>query len=711
MRSSLLKQIFLLLGGIVIALIVTLFFYRNYVPSGITNNFFFLIIYLQFFILLALGLIVGRKTAKLFFDRRIKTLGAKLRTRLVLALLSVALIPTLLLYIVASGLLNNAFDGWFGSRVEGAIEASVLLSRRNFLELKQNVNRISEDLQLELTKKEYLFQKERLESLRTFIEEFRKIKGLFSIVLFSRDEKVLMSVEHPASEIESFKEPAINPEIIKSALSGRKQISSDLEEAGQYIRIATPVNSPSVKAFIISYRVDPELAEAFDLVKDSFANIGQLKVFKEPLQSSYTLTLVLVTACIMFAALWLAFTIANYIIGPIEDLVEATEEISKGNYDVRIEERGNDEISYLVKSFNRMTNDLETSREEVARRRILTDTIIENLTIGVISIDRDGIIQNINTSADKIYQLKDARGNPLDQLMTKDHYQQLAPILEKVNKLSHGEFADQEIVVKSHEKNYRIITLAGKILDAKGSWVGTLILFEDITELSKAQQMSAWREVARRIAHEIKNPLTPIQLSAQRLQKIFSDKDYNGLVKECVDNIVENVTSIKKLADEFSKFARMPAAEYQQVPINKFISEIVSSFANQYHEVTLRFIADDRLSDIEIDPEQFRRILINIFENAVSAIQEADARGKIDVRTVYNKQKNTCQIEVSDNGCGIINDNKMKIFDPYFTTKKNGTGLGLAIVSSIIADHQGQIEVIDNQPSGTKFLLELPVKR
>jgi two-component system nitrogen regulation sensor histidine kinase NtrY len=239
-----------------------------------------------------------------------------------------------------------------------------------------------------------------------------------------------------------------------------------------------------------------------------------------------------------------------------------------------------------------------------------------------------------------------------------------------------------------------------------------VVLLDDVTELSIAQSTLAWREVARRIAHEIKNPLTPLQLSAQRLQRLFADSELDELVRDLTLTIVEHVDSIKRLANEFSNFARMPAAEFREADLNQVLADVVMGYTDDSPAITLQFIPDSKLPRVICDSEQVRRILINLIDNAVAALRDADSKNpKIIIRTRFEKRRQVCFIEVADNGPGIAQGDKTRIFNPYYTTKKGGTGLGLAIVSSAVSDHHGRVSVADNAPRGAKFVIELPVQQ
>jgi len=274
-----------------------------------------------------------------------------------------------------------------------------------------------------------------------------------------------------------------------------------------------------------------------------------------------------------------------------------------------------------------------------------------------------------------------------------------------------SEVIERELVVTSGGRQLQIVCTAGQIVDAQKNWQGTVLIFDDITELVKAQHMSVWREVARRIAHEIKNPLTPIQLSAQRLEKIVGEGPQSEVVRECTATIVEHVASIKRLANEFSRFARMPTAEFHPTNLNALISDILAPYAESHPEIVFQLVADSRIPEVQMDAEQIRRVLINLVDNAVAALRgpHAGHEHRIVLKTAYDRRAKIVSFEVADNGPGIKDSDKARIFEPYFTTKVEGSGLGLAIVTSILSDHQGEIRVYDNQPGGAKFIVELPL--
>jgi two-component system nitrogen regulation sensor histidine kinase NtrY len=369
-----------------------------------------------------------------------------------------------------------------------------------------------------------------------------------------------------------------------------------------------------------------------------------------------------------------------------------------------------------------MTSDLKQSRDQAEDRRLFIETILADLAVGVIALaPPDNTVTSINPAAARILGIKDcasAIGLSFNDLLTPENAASLAPFIAAWNEADRREdaapVAEQEVRIFTAGRELRLLCTAGPIIGAAGLRLGTVLLFDDVTELSKAQQMAAWREVARRVAHEIKNPLTPIQLSAQRLARLLAGTQCGEVVAECTQTIVEEVDAIKRLANEFSRFARMPTAEFQSANLNLVISDVVALFAEKNPRIVFQFIADSGMPDLFMDREQVRAVLVNIIENAVLALREGAAAPvaadpKIVVKTSYSKKRKLATIEISDNGPGIVDSEKTRIFEPYYTTRKDGTGLGLAIVTSIITDHQGEIRVYDNPGGGAKFLIDFPL--
>jgi len=680
---------------------------------------------LNIVILCLLAFLIGRNIVKLVFDRRRKILGSKLRLRLVVAFVGLTLIPIIILFTLASGLLTRAMEGWFSPNVEDSVNGALEVARQHYNWMQEYVRRVSENLAVELRKSGW---SEQAPALQDYLEARRKEWGLFSISLLDARGKLIAEASNAIAVIDNFKEPPIETAALERALKHESDVTFEESESSQFVRSYVPLSrGDKARVLVTTLRISPELSQALATVNASYREYGQLKFFKRPLKTNYILTLAMITGLLLFSAVWFAFYIARELAVPIQRLAEATRSVAKGRYDVQIRERGDDEMAFLVRSFNQMTAEIRQSRRESERRRVYIETILANLAVGVIGIDRQQQVNSINAAAARSFSIDNinaAIGRPLMAVLRNDDYQQIQPLLEILEESSEEgrpapTIKERQIEVINQGRQLKILCTAGRIKDDVGQLIGYVLLFDDITELSRAQHMSAWREVAQRIAHEIKNPLTPIRLSAQRLSKLVSQEptDAGPKIVDCAQTIVEHVDSIKRLADEFSHFARMPRAEFKQGNLNSLISDAIAPFAQSHSEIIFQFIADNEMPEILMDAEQIRRILINLIDNAITALNSIppdtyapQAGPRIMIRSRYDRRRRIASFEISDNGPGIKNADKARIFEPYFSTKQGGTGLGLAIVTSIVSDHQGEIRVYDNQPCGAKFIVELPAR-
>jgi two-component system, NtrC family, nitrogen regulation sensor histidine kinase NtrY len=704
-------------------------------------------------IVFVLALIVGRNIFKILLEKKNSVFGSKLRIKLVYSLVGLTLIPTIILFVTSSGLINKVIEGWFNEQFEQSRNASLNIARRHYGLLKNHLTNATSAVRKQI--KEYPSESlifplaQTKDRFLQKLELIRKNNSLFSIRIFSADRALLYEVNHPTHILESFQEPSVSSDLIEKSLFNQEYPLYEEKEDTLFIRTYITVKKgKSIYPITVSLRIDPDLADSFKLVNESFRNNEKLRLFKKPIKSSYVLTLFILTLMILFGAVWIALYLARQIVTPIEKLALGTLQVSKGNYNIQIEGADEqDELGHLTKQFNQMVTELKRSRTELEERRKFTELILAYVNIAVISIDRQRLVRLVNKAAEKLFRLEPLNLSnelTLSQLLGEKESILIIELLctleenkENSTKSDHVNFVDAEIGFSSKHGELKLITTIGKIFDAEGVWTSSIVTFDDITELSKAQQLVAWREVAQRIAHEIKNPLTPIQLSAQRLEKIRVEKlfpneneknildeipvltstntEVNAKFKECTQAILENVSSIKKLADEFSKFARMPAAEFKETNLNNLLSEVLLNYTETGSKVTLQFIPESTLPNLILDSEQIRRVIINLLDNALDAFQEAEHelsevdQPKILIRTGFTPKKDSVYIEISDNGPGIAKKNRSKIFDPYFTTKEKGTGLGLSIVSTIITEHKGSIRVVENEPKGTKFIIEFKI--
>ncbi len=714
---SRLRKTVLLLVALAALILAGVYLERGDDAREATGNYTLLaVINLNLVLLCVLAFLIGRNVVKLVFDRKRRILGSALKLKLVFAFVTLTLIPTAILYVMASGLLTNAIEGWFGGQVEHAVEAALDVARVRFSELKSELRSEALEFRRRLEAIDDRLPPKELEAL---LEGERKARELFGIKIISQEGKILYDVHNAAALVDNLREPSPNGEAVQKALNSEITVLSKEKEGGQFIEAYSPLamKADTVVLLMIT-RVSPELVQALAQVSNAYKEYQQLKFFKGEHRSGYHLMLALVTGSILFAAIWTGFYVARIIAIPIQKLAEGTRSIASGNYDVTIEAGGDDEIGSLVQSFNKMAQDIKSSREVAERRRLYLETVLANLAVGVIALDRDGRVSAINGAATSLLGFEDdLTGNLISPSLEGEMYAGLRELLMEVERLpiiqeKGANIIERELLLERAGRELKIICTAGRIVGADAQVLGSLVLLDDITELAKAQSMAVWKEVAQRIAHEIKNPLTPIQLSAQRLQKLLGGSGGDSNVSESVQSIVENVDSIKRLANEFSNFARMPAAEFSTANLNVLLADALAPYAESHSNIVFQFIGDNRMPDVRVDREQIRRVVINLIENAVDSISkdsDLPQQGRVTIKSAYDRSTKTASFEVSDNGPGIKPGERSRIFDPYFTTKQKGTGLGLAIVSSIVSEHQGNIRLYDNNPRGAKFIVELPI--
>jgi two-component system nitrogen regulation sensor histidine kinase NtrY len=461
-----------------------------------------------------------------------------------------------------------------------------------------------------------------------------------------------------------------------------------------------------------------------DAIAKQYDEFRQIKSMKNPIKGGAYLFVAVVTVLILFGATWFGFYVARGITVPIQRLAEGTEAVAKGNLDIKIDVKATDEIGTLVQSFNRMTTDLRSNKSrleevnlsllqsniEIDQRRAYTEAVVDTIAAGVLSIDMTGLVTTFNPSAERILgiQGEQLRGRPVYEafkefslhLLQKAYDQML---VEQTDSLSMDG--------QTETPNGRLLTLGltiSRMQNDAGNDLGFVFVFEDRTEFIKAQKTAAWQEVAQRIAHEIKNPLTPIQLSAQRLRKKFFEKSsgFEEIFDQATGVIISEVTSLKGMVDEFSKYARMPLPDMKRQSLHDIIQKVISLYTGAHRDIEFILQLDEALPDFNCDPEQMRRVFVNLFDNALQAMND---RGRIWVTTGCDWRRHRAVVRVADNGIGIQAEDQKKLFVPYFSKKRTGTGLGLAIVHRIISDHNGTIHAENNHPQGALFRFDLPL--
>jgi two-component system nitrogen regulation sensor histidine kinase NtrY len=505
--------------------------------------------------------------------------------------------------------------------------------------------------------------------------------------------------------------------------SGDSSIET-LGGAGDFLHAAAVIRAADGKPKGIVVATDyltGEMASRSRRMTQAFEDYTQLRVLKRPLTGVYLSFFLMVTLMILVGATWMGLYMAKRITRPVQMLAAAAKEIGAGRLDQRVEPQSNDEFGSLVEAFNSMASELATSRRRVERstvdlerkhveveaRRRYIETILERITTGVVSVDASGAIATINSAAARLLSLtRQMVGQPAAAVFDRLDLQPLGKVLAGAGR-ERAEPAAYDIALARDGHEVHLAAVATALVGDSGTPEGVVLVLDDVTPLIRAQKVAAWREVARRLAHEIKNPLTPIQLSAERLRRHFAGAppQPKALVEECTATIVGEVESLKGLVDEFSQFARMPSPRTVPTDLAQLITDTVALYNGIFSDVRIdqRFAPGVPL--VRLDVEQIRRVVINLIDNAIEAMER---RGDIVVETQLDAANSLVRVVVADNGPGIPPAEREKLFLPYYSTKRRGSGLGLAIVRRIIAEHGGSIDVGDNTPRGTRFTIELP---
>jgi two-component system, NtrC family, nitrogen regulation sensor histidine kinase NtrY len=501
--------------------------------------------------------------------------------------------------------------------------------------------------------------------------------------------------------------------IIPSA--GAKPIASygtfpvDKNPPSSTVELPVIPSHPGQASVRLAIAVPVDVAKQQKAIEEYDRAFNQLGVQRRAVRLNYTLLLTLIALFILVVATWLAQYLARQISGPISALLRAAEEVSKGNLGYRVKVTAVDELAELVRGFNRMTADLEANRTEIEARRRFTEAILESIPTGVISVDSSGSIQLVNKALAEIFPDSHPRkAVRLEDLFVRED---AAEIRYLMNRARRTGLAMQQLEVKTPRQTLHLSVTVSAIDGRRGS--GFVIVIEDSSDLLRAQKIAAWSEVARRVAHEIKNPLTPISLSAERIlrqmnrQRTALPPQIENLVRECAETILEETASVKRLVDEFSQFSRLPAAQPILCDLNAVVASGIGVFEGRLDGIEVNVDLAPELPAVTIDPEQFKRVVVNLIDNAAEAMQDSPVK-VLNIQTRAGLG-DTVEIIFADTGCGISPDQKEKLFLPYFSTKGRGTGLGLAIVSHILTEHNANIRVEDNKPCGAWFAVEVPV--
>lgn len=677
------------------------------------NALVFTFININIVLITLLIFLVIRNTAKIIFGEK-QTFGRlKVRTKLAMAFVFFSIIPIIIMFIISSGFITHTINSWFSSQVEGSLTQSLDIAKTYYENVAKNTISFSSVIGKELVN-DNLFPNIQKENLKKFLVTKMKEYNLTGVEIYNAQGKLVIFLQQP-----NYNLAPTNRKQVLDALNNN--ITTYIESIGNsdVIKGFAPVYITSstlpVGLIVGDYFVNNSLVEKMAQIEQGYKEYRQQQILKPHLKTSYILFLVLISLLMIFSSIWMSVYIAKGISSQLDDLVFATRKIVSNDYNVHIERKSQDEVGDLVDAFNTMTRELKQNRESLAlayieqtQRKAYIEAILNSISSGVIAIDGNGFITMINAAAGRITGVEPSKviNKHYRDIVTWDIIISAEEILETMKK-NNVSVSTKEINVNIQGQARIFILRITSLKTYNEKMSGYIVVFEDVTDLIKMQKIVTWQEVAKRMAHEIKNPLTPIRLSAERLRRKYLDiiPFEKEVFDDCTKTIMTEVDELRRLVDEFYSFARMPASQPTLNSINELLSEIISLYSSAHKNIKFNLEKDERIPLVRFDRSQIRRVLINLVENAVWAV---DGNGEITLRSIYDDQNNIIRIEVIDTGVGIDELDKSKIFDLYYSKKKGGSGLGLAIVQRIITEHNGKITVEDNKPKGAKFIIDIP---
>jgi len=683
----------------------------------------FALINLNIVLLMIVIFLVTRNIVKLVLERRKKILGARLRTKLIGAFVTLTIIPTMVLFFTSLIFLDRSMEGWLSEEVKKAIEESMNVANIYYKEASVDALHYANYIANEITQRR-LLREGNLDILKAMLDERMVLFRLSAVEVFSAQGEELVKIISPKIGVSTLPNPESS--LVRSAMEGKNLNRIVRSGKADLIEGIVPVRSSFnpkdvVGVLVVDYYIPESLSGRLNLILTSYTDYIESLKLKGPIKTGYIITLTAVTLLVIFSAIWFGMNISKGLTTPIEQLVEGTQRISRGDLGFTIEVVSDDELGILVQDFNSMVDELRNSRKhlenaynELAYRNRYIQTVLNNISTGVVSVNSDDCISMINPSAQTMLAIKTEKviGRAYTEVLKEEHMPIVNELVDALRK-SKGISTQKEISLSIGGRRLVLMVHASLLFDDNNEYMGMVVVFDDLTELQRMQRVAAWREVARRIAHEVKNPLTPIQLSAQRLRRRYLDKfkGDQGVFDECTRLIINQVDEMKRLVDEFSAFAKMPSSNPGPENLNEVVQDAVALYRQAHTDIAYVLELDESLPPVEIDRSQMNRVIGNLLENATMAVMGANTAEKtIKARTSYERLFHIATLEIIDTGPGIPGYIKERMFEPYFSTKKGGTGLGLVIVKSIITDHNGFIRVRDNRPSGTIFSIELPVK-
>jgi two-component system, NtrC family, nitrogen regulation sensor histidine kinase NtrY len=661
---------------------------KELTPEALSSRLLLFVLWnINLLLILGIVFVLLRGVAKLILERQRGIVGSRFRTKLVVTYMLMSLVPVGLLFFVATDLLRVSIDRWFNTPVRKILQNGETIAQM----AQDQAAAASAAAAREIAATPGVTDASRVDAILRHIQQFQVV----DMVGIYRDGTIMRVIANPRAPIQEVPEPP--RKFFEDVAARGSAMKIDLGASGKWIRSAIRIGNTSYAA-IAGVFIPATMSRLIDESIIAHKNFQQLDAQRPALKASQTSLFLAITLAILFFALWLSIYASRRITVPIKALAEATGKLAEGGYGQRVEVRATDEVGRLIESFNQMSLQLDQQRQALTQTNRYLSTVLDSVSAGIIAFSDDFHLLSINRAALQMLQIeKPAAHALLDDVLRGD----LALLLAAIRELTTRAARTREVtLIRAGELRYLELSLARLGGRAEEGWV---LAIEDSTQLVQAQKLAAWNEAARRIAHEIKNPLTPIQLSAERIAKKFqnAEPDAPQAIDEGTKTIVSEVRQLKRMVDEFSRFARMPAVHLRHAQLGDILQQAASLYRDVKPGVTVSVAADPEI-ELLMDPEQIRRAVGNLLNNAVEATEVGE------IRVSARRASHRVFIEVIDPGRGVPDRDKEKLFLPQFSTKGRGTGLGLAIVHRIVNDHDGRISVHDNYPKGTRFEIELP---
>ncbi|MCX8022233.1 MAG: ATP-binding protein [Syntrophorhabdaceae bacterium] len=703
-KEAILTSIILVVFALLLYIETRLFVFKKIIPIG-ENKLIVIILNINLLLILLLFFLIGRTLFKIYIEKKRGIWGSGLKTKLTITMLLISILPSLALFVLATGFFDMSMEKWFSQKIEDTIENAQELSRFYYEDLFQRYERMGSAFVEEIKEQNILTNEKRLEG---YLSRKAKAHFLSFISVNDKNGNFIKSNIHFKEDlterISNLVAKNIDRDTIREIISLRQ---GELILVGNRI---TDESGETTAMLLLGDLINVSSGERIQEISAIAREFKDSRPFKKVLKYGFVIPLFLITVLTVFISVWMGIKMATEITIPIERVKEGAEIIGRGKFDINLEDRGTDEIGTLVSAFNSMARELKKTKDEIEARRKYMEVILDNVATGIISTDKSGRVQLVNKAANTILgnDGNSWNGMNLKEIFRDDFKKHIKSFLKESRGNEWKSITkDLRINLKDDIKHIRVSLTALRGLETE-TIEGFIIAFDDITHLLRVEKLATWREVARKLTHEIKNPLTPISLSTERIRRrilpLLGGQE-KEILNETTSVILHSVDDIKGIVNELTKLTHTSQSKTMG-DINEAVEETLFMYRNLYHNVRFIFNKGEIPKSL-MDKDGIKRVITNLITNSVKAV--GDKNGVISITTKYVKEKGINVIEVADNGTGIEDHNKIKVFEPYFTTDTQGTGLGLAIVHSIVLEHNGKIRVEDNKPEGAKFVIELPV--